>query len=73
MFVVKIVILMIVITIVWKYIATSLIKSNPEKEKKWKENHNYPFWYYGLGLMIFADCCGIIYIAAYFLFVHQWR
>lgn len=73
MFGVKISIVMFVVTLFWIFIFVARCRSlDPLELLAYKVNKNWPFWYWGLGLMILADWLAVIYDVIYFLFFHVW-
>ena len=68
---VKIIIMIMVISIVWHIIVNAMISgSDPATRMKILDKKNPgPWWYSFDGFLILVDLFGLIYIAAYFLFV----
>lgn len=69
---VKIVIMLIVITIVWNILTKALVGSMNAQDKieLLKAKGKMPWWYVLDGYLILIDLLGLIYVAAYFLFVY---
>lgn len=67
---VKIILLLFVISFVWHIITNAMSKTlDPETKLKMTHSSYSPWWYLLDGLLILIDLFGLIYIAAYFLFV----
>lgn len=67
---VKITALLIVITVIYKYIVEALL-ANESIGRKWEMTlgNNYPIYVYLLGILVVLDVIGIVYSAVWFLFL----
>ena len=67
---VKITVLLIVITVIYRYIVEALL-ANESVGRKWEMalGSNYPVYVYPLGILVVLDVIGIIYSAVWFLFL----
>ena len=67
---VKITVLLIIITVIYRYIVTGLIEQESwDKKIDMEFKHKYPVYVYVLGALAIADMIGIIYSAVWFLFL----
>lgn len=67
---VKLTILLIVVTVIAKFIVEALL-ANESIGRKWDMalGNNYPKYVYILGVLVVLDIIGIIYSAVWFLFL----
>ena len=67
---VKITVLLIIITVIYKYIVEALL-TNESIGRKWDMalGNNYPKYVYILGILVVLDALGIVYSAVWFLFL----
>lgn len=67
---VKITVLLIVLTVIAKYIIAGLL-ANESIGRKWDMalGNNYPKYVYVLGVLVVLDAIGIIYSVIWFLFL----
>jgi len=67
---VKITVLLIVLTVIAKYIIEALL-ANESIERRWDMalGNNYPKYVYILGVLVILDAIGIIYSVIWFLFL----
>ena len=70
---VKIVILLVVITFVWNILVQAMIRGmNPIEKIKLMQSQaegKMPWWYILDGFLVLICLLGLIYLAAYFLFI----
>lgn len=67
---VKITVLLIVLTVIAKYIIEALL-ANESIGRRWEMalGNNYPKYVYVLGILVVLDAIGIIYSVIWFLFL----
>ena len=67
---VKITILLIIITVIYRYIVNGLIAQESwDKKVNMAFGNKYPIYVYVLGILVVADMIGVIYSAIWFLFL----
>ena len=67
---VKITVLLIIITVIYRYIVNSLISQESwDKKVEMAFGTKYPVYVYPLGVLVVLDALGIIYSAVWFLFL----
>lgn len=68
---VKIVILILVISFVWHVIVNAMVNTSDTatKVRIFNRSDPGPWWYTLDGFLIIVDLLGLVYLAAYFLFV----
>jgi len=69
---VKLTVLMTVVTIIYVYIARSMLKNESIEVKIKTLGNVYPKYVYFGGLLILIDFVGIIYSVIYLLFFMKW-
>jgi len=67
---VKVTVLLIIITVIYKYIVEALLE-NESVGRKWEMafGSNYPVYVYPLGILVILDVLGVVYSAVWFLFL----
>lgn len=67
---VKITILLIIITVIYRYIVNSLVSQESwDKKVEMAFGTKYPAYVYPLGILVVLDALGIVYSAVWFLFL----
>ena len=67
---VKITILLIVITVIYRYIVAGLVSQESwDKKVEMTFGTKYPAYVYPLGVLVVLDALGIVYSAVWFLFM----
>jgi len=67
---VKITILLIIITVIYRFIVNSLISQESwDKKVEMAFGTKYPAYVYPLGILVVLDTFGIVYSAVWFLFL----
>ena len=67
---VKITILLIIITVIYRYILTDLIEQEIwDKKVEMAFGTKYPAYVYPLGVLVALDALGIVYSVVWFLFL----
>lgn len=67
---VKITVLLIIITVIYRYIVSSLVSQESwDKKVEMAFGTKYPAYVYPLGALVFLDALGIVYSAVWFLFL----
>ena len=67
---VKITVLLIIITVIYRYIVNSLVSQESwDKKVEMAFGTEYPAYVYPLGVLVVLDALGIVYSAVWFLFL----
>ena len=67
---VKITVLLIIITVIYRFIVNSLVSQESwDKKVEMAFGTKYPAYVYPLGVLVILDALGIVYSAVWFLFL----